>query len=65
MTGISQVVTESRRRQGLPPKITDPSTYARLASLLRDPERVKGPTRRPTPSLDRSDTHPRQRRAVS
>jgi hypothetical protein len=43
-------VAETRRRQGLPPTITDPTTLARLAAMVADTMiREGGGDARPTP----------------
>lgn len=35
VTDAQRIATESRRAQGLPPKVQDPATLARVAALLR------------------------------
>ncbi len=35
---IEALVSRTRREQGLPPKVTDPSTLARVADMLRLPD---------------------------
>ena len=51
----AELVAESRRRQGLPPRIADPATLARLAAILTNTKAARaierpGRPRRPAVS---------------
>lgn len=54
---IDELVGASRARQGLPPKVTDPATVARLAALIAN--RTAGPDRDSGPADEEQIRAPR------